>query len=442
MIGTLLRIGYLNLSRDRVALSLKFLLPIVFFSIFASVFGGSGNAQTRRIDVAVVDEDHSEFSGRLIAGLEKETGLRVRTTADGKPGPSLDAAAAAQVVRAGDAPIAVVIPPGMGTAFEQFGFASGGGLKIRLLSDVSDPIAPQMVLGLLQKVAMTAAPDLMMAGGLRQFERYAGAMTPGQKAAVDDWLPRLRNRGTGAVAGDSTAGGGGAGGSTAGGGDAGGSGMLVGVEIEDVMRQQGTRDSLISFYAAGIGVMFLLFSSVAGAGGALLEEAEAGTLERLLSTNMGFARLLAGKWLFLALGGFAQLTVMFVWAALVFKVPLMSHLAGFVVMTTVTAAAAAALGLVLATLARSREQLSGFSTILVLTMSALGGSMFPRFLMSETMQKIGLLTFNGWAIDGYLKVFWRDAPLWQLWPQVAVLCGLTVVFLAAARALGRRWETA
>lgn len=62
--------------------------------------------------------------------------------------------------------------------------------------------------------------------------------------------------------------------------------------------------------------------------------------------------------------------------------------------------------------------------------------------MSETMQKIGLLTFNGWAIDGYLKLFWRDVPLWQLWPQVLVLCGLTVVFLAAARALGRRWETA
>ena len=38
----------------------------------------------------------------------------------------------------------------------------------------------------------------------------------------------------------------------------------------------------------------------------------------------------------------------------------------------------------------ARAQLSGFSTILILTMSALGGSMFPRFLMSETMQKIGL----------------------------------------------------
>ena len=102
-------------------------------------------------------------------------------------------------------------------------------------------------------------------------------------------------------------------------------------------------------------------------------------------------------------------------------------------MTIVTAGAAAALGLVLATLARSRGQLSGFSTILILTMSALGGSMFPRFLMSETMQKIGLVTFNAWALDGYLKVFWRDAPVWQLWPQLAVLVALTAAFLGMAR---------
>ena len=37
---TLLRIGWMNLKRDRVAQALTFLLPILFFSIFASVFGG------------------------------------------------------------------------------------------------------------------------------------------------------------------------------------------------------------------------------------------------------------------------------------------------------------------------------------------------------------------------------------------------------------------
>jgi ABC-2 type transport system permease protein len=66
--------------------------------------------------------------------------------------------------------------------------------------------------------------------------------------------------------------------------------------------------------------------------------------------------------------------------------------------------------------------------------------MFPRFLMSEAMQRVGLVTFNAWALDGYVKVFWREAPLTELWPQVLVLGALTVAFLAAARLLARRWE--
>lgn len=80
---TLIRVGLTNLSRDRVVQALTFLLPIVFFSIFATVFGGRQGG-TPRIDVAVVDEDHSDFSQRLAAGLAKESGLRVRTTADEK----------------------------------------------------------------------------------------------------------------------------------------------------------------------------------------------------------------------------------------------------------------------------------------------------------------------------------------------------------------------
>ncbi len=424
--GTLLKIGLLNLRRDRVALALVFALPILFFSIFATVFGGQGDATTTRIRVAVVDEDRSELSVRLVEGLRKETGLRVRTTKDETgAGPALDRAAGERLVRNGDVPVAVVIPKGMGEAFAKNGFAGSSGPAIQLLSDVSDRIAPQMVLGLLQKVTMTAAPDLLMQGGIRQFEQYAGAMTPQQKTAIDNWLPQLKAQGkAGTSAGSPPAAG----------------GMGVSVEVVDVMRTDNRRSSLVSFYAAGIGVMFLLFSSVAGAGSALLDEVESGTLERLLSTNIGMTGLLVGKWLLLALIGCAQLTVMFLWGSVAFGLPLFSHLPGFVVMTAATASAAAALGLVLATLARTRAQLSGFSTILILTMSALGGSMFPRFLMSENMQKLGLLTFNAWALDGYLKVFWRQAAVWQLWPQLLVLGGLTAVFLAAARALARRWE--
>jgi ABC-2 type transport system permease protein len=187
--------------------------------------------------------------------------------------------------------------------------------------------------------------------------------------------------------------------------------------------------------------MFLLFS-VSGAGGTLLDEVDSGTLDRVLSTRVGMGGLLLGKWLFLALIGVVQLTVMFLWGRIAFGLDLFGHLPGFFVMTCVTAGAAAGFGLMLATLARTRAQLSGMSTIIILTMSALGGSMFPRFLMSESMQKVGLVTFNAWALDGYLKVFWRDAPVWQLWPQVLVLSALAAVFMALARTFARRWEAA
>jgi len=70
-----------------------------------------------------------------------------------------------------------------------------------------------------------------------------------------------------------------------------------------------------------------------------------------------------------------------------------------------------------------------------------GGSMFPRFMMSDALQTAGLFTFNAWALDGYQKVFWYEARLWQLWPQVLVLAALAAVFLLGARLLARRWET-
>ena len=423
MITTLLRISWTNLKRDRVAQALTFLLPILFFSIFASVFGNQGGNSTSRVRVAVVDEDNSELSRRIVAGLRAETALRVRVAADAESkGPALDRAAAEALVQNGDVPVAIVLPKGLGATAAGFGPPQSGAPRIQLLADVSDPIAPQMIGGLLQKVTMTAAPDLMMESGIGQFEKHAGTLTPEQRAAVNAWLPTMRPGGSGSAAAAGTG------------------GFGVGIDTVDVMRK-GKSESLVSFYAAGVGVMFLLFS-VTGASGTLLDEVDSGTLDRVLSTRVGMTGLLLGKWLFLTLGGLTQLTVMFLWGRLAFGLDLFHHLPGFFVMTIFTAAAAAGFGLMLATLARTRAQLSGMSTIVILTMSALGGSMFPRFLMSETMQKLGLLTFNGWALDGYLKVFWRNAAVWQLWPQLLVLAVLATVFMTLARTFARRWEAA
>jgi ABC-2 type transport system permease protein len=263
-------------------------------------------------------------------------------------------------------------------------------------------------------------------------ERYSGPMTARQREVMDQWSRTMET----ADSTDAPATGGGAG---PGSGEAPERGGLLAVKIVDVLGESKS-NAIVAFYAAGIAVMFLLFSA-SGAGGSLLDEVDSGTLERLLTSKATMGTIVAAKWLFITMFGIFQITVMFLWGMLAFKLDLMHHLPGFLVMTAFTAAAAAGFGLVLATLCKTRQQLGGISTILILSQSALGGSMFPRFLMSETMQKMGLFTFNAWALDGYIKVFWRDAPLRALLPQLGVLTAMTVVFLTVARLLARRWET-
>ena len=443
MIGTLLRIGWINFRRDRAVQALTLVVPIVFFSIFATVFANQRNA-TRKVQVAIADEDQSPYSTKLADALAAEGGLSVRRTADETgAGAPLDRATAERLVRNGDVPVAIVLPKGLGAA-PRLGFQAGGAAPttptIDLLADVSDPVAPQVVQGLLQKASFIAAPKQLAVEGLSMFEKYSGPLTPAQKASFSQWVERpddapLSASSSGSPAGSSTTG---SPASTQ--ASPGIGGLALPTRIVNVLQPGQGNGATISFYAAGLGVMFLLFSS-AGAGGSLLDEEEAGTLGRLIGSRAGMSGVLLGKWLFLCLTGIGQLCAMFLWGAAVFHLPLFSHVPGFLIMTVCTAAAASGFGLVLATISRSRQQLQALSTIVILTMSALGGSMFPRFLMSDTMRQVGLATFNAWALDGYLKVFWRNAPLLDLWPQVLVLGGLSAFFLLVARRLARRWET-
>jgi ABC-2 type transport system permease protein len=425
MIATIVRIGFRNLRRDRVVQMLVFVVPIVFFTIFSMVFGNQRNG-TPRVTVAVVDEDHSDFSRRIVEALTREKALRIRTTVSPDGGEALDRAAAEKLVRDGDLPVAIVLPAGFGRGASFFGGGTGAP-HVQLLADVSDQIAPQMTYGLLQKTVMTAAPDVLARSGIAQFDKYAGGLTPEQRTAVDRWMSDLHRDAASTSnppQGDRAA------------------ELGLPIDTVDVMRQApGSSNNIVSFYAAGLGVMFLLFSA-SGSSGSLIDEVDSGTLDRVLSTRLGMSGLLAGKFIYVTLLGMLQVTVMFVWGMVAFKLDLLAHLPGFVLMTVFSSMAAAGLGLVLATVARTRAQLAAIANIVVLTMSALGGSMFPRFLMSDTMQKVGLVTFNAWALDGYLKVFWRNAPLTALWPQLLVLAVLTLVFLAIARTVARRWETA
>jgi ABC-2 type transport system permease protein len=438
LIVPIVRTAIVSLRRDRAALALSFILPITFFSIFATIFGGQHDS-TAKINVILVDEDHSRASLDLVCGLQREGSLAIHTRPSSKnksaaPLPEYTSLTAETAVKDGDAPVALIIPHGFGDNPISFG-RDQGGVSIQLLNDSSDMIAPQMVAGLLQKAGMTSMPEVMAEKGMKYTDQYIGGLTPAQRKRMNDnlermngYLEKLRQReDQQAAAGDTPA-------------QASSFAGPIAVQSRAVVGQN-KRNPMISFYAAGIGVMFLLFTA-SGSAGALLDEAESGTLDRVLSSRVTMTTLLMGKLTFNTLLAFTQLVVMFLWASSVFKLDLFTHIPGFVVMGLCTAFAVAAFGMLLASICRTRAQLGALSTLLILTMSAVGGSMFPRFLMPQAMQKAGLWTINAWAIDGFTKVFWRDLPVRELWPQVGVLLAVGIVLFVVARRIARRWEFA
>jgi ABC-2 type transport system permease protein len=400
MIRTVVRVGLLQMWHGRTEILLTFVVPIAFFTIFAFIFDEQiGLGKSPRVNLALVDEDDTELSREFVSALAEWETLRIYAPADHAEELFVFTSTepARELVLAGTLPLAVVIPEGWTVSRTN---PADEAVSLRLLADSSDPVATQVVTALLRQTA-----GQIMGEHAHQQIRSFLSLSPEQFA--ESPVSRFA--------------------------------APVAIEVVDLFAADKA-SPVVSMYAAGIAVMFLLFGAV-GNSGTLLEEEENQTLERLMCSELSMTQLLAGKWLLMTIVGTVQVTIMFAWAQLAFGLDLLGHLSGFAVMTVVTAGAASSFALILAALCTNRAQLNAVAVILILSMSALGGSMVPRYVMSETMQQIGKITFNAWALDGYIKVFWRDLPLGELAPELTVLSATAIVLFGAARLLARRWES-
>jgi ABC-2 type transport system permease protein len=384
----------------KVELLLTFAVPIAFFTVFAFIFDEQiGLGKSPRVNVALVDEDRTELSEELLSVLAERKTLNIYSPTDADEGSVAftTAGPARELVLGGGLPLAVVIPHGWTTSLTS---AEEEAPSIQILADSSDPVATQVVSALVQQVAGQVRAE-------KARQQIQSILMPGSVGGETAPFSQFTKP--------------------------------MEVEVVDLLAADKA-NPVVSMYASGIAVMFLLFGAIGNAG-TLLEEEESQTMERLMCSRLSMTQLLMGKWLLVLIVGFVQVTVMFAWAQLAFGVDLVGHLPGFTVMTIVSAGAAGSFALTLAALCKTRVQLNAVAIILILCMSALGGSMVPRYVMSETMKELGKVTFNAWALDGYTKVFWRDLPPGDLLPEIAVLIAVSVVLLITARLLARRWES-
>lgn len=387
----MLTVMALRLWRDRGALALAFLLPPAIFVIFAAIFAGT-SGENLQLRVAWLDRVASDRSQALRAALDEDPQLRLLDLAGADTEPAVRAR-----VRAGEVDAAVVVAAPLNRV--------GGGAPLRVVADGSRAIAGPMVSGRVREAVAEALPRVLAERMVATVEDLAGPLSDEQRLRL---------------------------------GEAEVDGGRQGLLSVQALTGRGGASGAVSYYAGAVALLFLLFSAMQGAA-TVIDERRAGIVDRLLLGPGGSRAVLVGKWAFLTLQGMAQVALIFAVAWLGYGVDWPGHLVLWGVTTATAAAAAAGLGLAVATACATRQQAQTLSTFAVLILSAVGGSMVPRFLMPPWLRELGWWTPNAWAIEAYQGLFWRGQGAAELWPAWGVLAGVALGALLLAWALAARW---
>lgn len=394
----------LSLWRDPAAMAMNFLLPAAVFLIFAVIFAGASGGSLA-IRLAVLDQENSRASKRFVKALSQHGQItRVGLSAT-------EPAGVMALVRDGTADVGLIVREGG----RSLGATSAAGAPpLLMIKDPTREIAVAVVEGIVQETYFRELPDVVVGGVAEIIGSRLIELQPAQKARLAAGLRAMSDSGAGKT-------------------------ETIALPFTNLLERRSgvgaaSVPTSVSYYAGAVAMMFLLYSALIGAMG-LLHEKESGLLERLSTGPSGPRAAIDGRFAFQVCQGFLQVAAIFVVAWVGFGLDLPQNLAAWTVTTLCATVCAAGLLVAFTAACRTVQQAQTLGTILVLVVSAIGGSMVPRFLMPATIQTIGWATPNAWALEAYGSIFWRAEGWTALLLPWLALGGSGIVGLLAAHVL-------
>jgi len=391
--------------RDKWAVIYSFLLPIVIVTIMCMAFGSQGENQGIGHQILpLADLDKSTESIKLADELRRTEGIKLEI---------LSKQEAINRVKRGRRILALVIVKGFGEEVKKRSHQK----KLEIYYDPAKKIEKSILQGMLIRALWISFGDsyiqLFALDAINEMEM--------PEAERKDALQGMRKYMEGKRTSEQ---------------DFMQDSPLLIKEISVVGEKSD--NPYISQGVAGTAVMMLLFS-VFFAGASLLQEREGGALRRLLLSPVPRRNILLSKYLSIYLMALMQVIIIFLFGYFVFKLNIFKNLPALVVMSLITIASATSLGMFLASVCKSYRQVQGLTTIIVLTMSALGGSWWPLIIMPRWLQIVGHFTFNAWAMDGFQDILWRGLGIRAILPEIGVLALVAlIVTLIAIKMFNRR----
>lgn len=373
--------------RDRSAILIAIVTPLVLAFIFNGIFSGIGGG-SNLIKLGYVDQDGGPVAQTFVQqvlGAVNKSGL---ISVQSEP----TEAGARSLVTKGTLNAVIVIPTGFSQAVQ-----SNGPASMQVIGNVDYPISTQIA----RSIAEGYAAEL---NRIRLSVATVAAGTQGPLSA--DQISSIAARAAAAQAP---------------------------LAVEDVSSKTKELDAK-SFYAAGMAVFFLFFTVQFGVT-SLLEERSDGTLARLVAAPISRFSILLGKVLTSFLVGVVSMSVLAIATSLLFGASWGNPI-GVGILVVAAVLSATGITSLVASLARNAEQAGNWQTIVTVVLGLLGGTFFPVSLAPGILSTLTFIAPQAWFLRGLGDL--RGGDLSVVWVPTLAMLGFAVVTGAIAISRLRR----
>ncbi len=407
----------LLLLRDRVGLSILFLMPMALIFVMTLIQDSAFRTMNEKgIPIVFVNNDKDSLGIQIGAGLRNNQLCDFYDSIDGKPAtPEL----ALKAVGEGKFLVGIIIPAGATRAIrknvsqlvsETLNGSDSAMQKLNSLGDsveisiLIDPVAKKSFLTSVTSNLHEFISEVKTKIMFQSFSEQIAEVIPDKKNTPKDSYAKsqiIKYR------------------------------EVYASRSEDKIVPNAVQHNVPAW------TIFAMFFIAIPLSGSILKEKNEGSVFRLNTMPTPYLLLVAGKVMVYVLVCLIQFMLMLSVGQVFLPMlglpalVLGNSLPGIFVLTLATAFAATGYGVMVGTLASTEHQAAIMGSLSILLLSALGGIWVPSYVMPEVMRAISAWSPLNWSLEGFYKLFLRGGHMQDILPDAVKL----IIFFFATMAI-------